>query len=162
MGLSYRSEVYFTINMAGSMGNTGRHGNGEVTEGSISGSARSRKREGDTGPGWTLNIQPILQQGHTYSKATPPKPCQIAPHPNEQASTSMSLWESFLFKPPHDQTQLGKEKIWFIYLESQLIEGSQGRNSNKVVQLTDLFIMACSAYFLTEPRTTAQGRHHPQ
>ena len=61
----------------------------------------------------------------------------------------------------HDQKQVGEERAYLAYTSISLfiIEGGQDRNSNMAgtwrQKLKGLLLVACSACFLTEPRTTS-------
>ena len=76
----------------------------------------------------------------------------------------------------HNQKQVGEERVYLAYTSILLFspEGSQDRKSYRAgtwgrswyrgrggVLFTDLLIMACSACFLTEPRTTSPGMAPP-
>ena len=61
----------------------------------------------------------------------------------------------------HGQKQFGEKRVYVAYVSTSLfiMEGSQGWNwwrNQWEVLLTSLFIMAYTAYFLIEPRTTSQ------
>jgi hypothetical protein len=75
-----------------------------------------------------------------------------------------------------DQKQVGEEKVYLAHTSTSLfiIEGSQHKNSHRVGTwkleliessaywlLTGLLLVACSACFLIEPRTTSPGMAPP-